>query len=410
MQNAESQEPPRNPHKRARTATRHIRPRLWCVPPPLTREPDEGPPGLRVLQECPGDAGLVLWQVLRDALLWSATEPALRGGLFDAKAETRRAAILAQVTFDEGVGGAVTALAAVAARPSDVGADAITASCREISRWATRRGWGGTAVAFAEAAALADPASGALAAEAGAVALRFGSHNRADAYLRRAVGLARRGAEWEAYAEAFLSLAELHTSQGNTETARRFLFRAGRVARRFGLRQTRGRAAYGLLRLGTAAADVHEVERYMDVAVRAFGRHSPERRAVLRHVAQFWIESGEPARAVPVLLSLRAAVDPPETRLDTAVLLVRATATGEHRIAFDEAWERASSLADAAGDTVATARAFMDLARVARAVGERGRAEYAARRAADAADQLGLREVAAEARLLASQHRGGVTR
>ncbi|HEX8213096.1 MAG TPA: hypothetical protein VF584_23170 [Longimicrobium sp.] len=348
--------------------------------------------------------------MLRDVLLWSATDPALRGGLFDANAEAGRAALSSRVNFDEDVRGAVAALAAVAARPSGVGADAITAACREISRWAARRGWGGTAVAFAEAAALADPASGALAAGAGAVALRFGSHNRADAYLRRAVGLARRGAEWEAYAEALLGLAELHEAKGNGETARPFLLRACRFARRFGLRQTRGRAAYGLLRLGTAAADVQEVERYLDIAVRAFGRQSAEQRAVLRHVAQFWIASGDPTRAIPVLLSLRAAIESPETRLDTAVLLVRATAGSEHRIAFEEAWERASSLADAAGETLARAGAFMDLARAAHAAGERGRADYAARRAADAADQLGLGEVAAEARLLASQHRGDVAR
>ena len=43
-----------------------------------------------MLAEIPGAAGLLLWQTLRDVLLWAATPPEARDGLFAPGAAARR--------------------------------------------------------------------------------------------------------------------------------------------------------------------------------------------------------------------------------------------------------------------------------------------------------------------------------
>ncbi|HEU0079764.1 MAG TPA: hypothetical protein VFQ76_19045, partial [Longimicrobiaceae bacterium] len=64
-------------------------PRPVRVPPPLTRG-DEKFEGSSVLTEFEGDFGILLWQSLRNVLLWSTTDPARRKGLFASGAEERR--------------------------------------------------------------------------------------------------------------------------------------------------------------------------------------------------------------------------------------------------------------------------------------------------------------------------------
>ena len=72
-----------NEHK-LRPARRKTQ-RRWRIPPVLTQGPEVFE-GLGVLDEVRGDAGVMLWQALRDASLWAETDPELRVGLFHPRA------------------------------------------------------------------------------------------------------------------------------------------------------------------------------------------------------------------------------------------------------------------------------------------------------------------------------------
>ena len=46
----------------------------------------------QILDEFPGDMGLLLWQTLRDVTLWAQTPPSGRAGLFSRDTDTSRLA------------------------------------------------------------------------------------------------------------------------------------------------------------------------------------------------------------------------------------------------------------------------------------------------------------------------------
>ncbi|MBW3656043.1 MAG: hypothetical protein KY444_08035, partial [Gemmatimonadetes bacterium] len=141
----------------------------------------------------------MLWKALRDVLLWASVEPEQRAGLFVANAAGRRIAQLQAVPMDDRVELALTALMAVIATPAAVSGDSVTVACQEISRWAQERQMLGTALLFTQAAALASPEQARPAYDVGSLALRMDRPARAETWLRRTVGVARRGKDWETY-------------------------------------------------------------------------------------------------------------------------------------------------------------------------------------------------------------------
>src|SRR3982750_1399945 len=75
----------------------------WCLQPVLLRDPDAFEPfeGGAILDETPGDLGLLLWQTYRDGLLWASTEPSIRPHLFSGGVLLRRG-LLIQTSGVEG--------------------------------------------------------------------------------------------------------------------------------------------------------------------------------------------------------------------------------------------------------------------------------------------------------------------
>jgi len=68
--------------------------RRWRVPPALTHGDTDAFEGLSVLEELQGELGMVLWQTLRDAMLWGRSLQAERAALFAEGAERARIATL----------------------------------------------------------------------------------------------------------------------------------------------------------------------------------------------------------------------------------------------------------------------------------------------------------------------------
>ncbi|MBW3655887.1 MAG: hypothetical protein KY444_07250, partial [Gemmatimonadetes bacterium] len=173
--------------------------RRWCIPPAILWDADETLEGAPILRELPNEHGVLLWKALRDVLLWASVEPEQRAGLFVADAAGRRLVQLQAIPMDDRVELALTALTAVVATPETVSADSITMACQGISRWAHDRQMLGTALLFAQAAALASPEQARPGYDVGSLALRMDRPARAETWLRRTVGVARRGKDWETY-------------------------------------------------------------------------------------------------------------------------------------------------------------------------------------------------------------------
>ncbi|HEY0151351.1 MAG TPA: hypothetical protein VGB92_05095, partial [Longimicrobium sp.] len=242
------------------------------------------------------------------------------------------------------------------------------------------RGASGTALWFAQAGALSTPRGGPAALEAGRIAAAGGDDVRAEAWLRRAIGLSRRAGDWIAYTHAFIVLAELASERGHDARARRHYLRAIRMARRRGLRESRARAAHGLIRIMARAGDFAGAERAAVVARRNYGAEHARVPALTRDIARLWIESGQHARARDALTRIRQQQGEPEERMQVLALSARALADGGAggRTSFNEAFGGAWDLARDSAVGAARNEAVRDLALAALSAGDPRLAERVA--------------------------------
>jgi hypothetical protein len=147
--------------------------RRWCIPPAILREPDEALEGWHVLSEIDGAVGVRLWAALRDVTLWADAPPEARGKLFAPGAPGRRLEAIGQAGAEPALEVPLVALAAVVDAPRTVRPDVVSRMCRHIAAWAEEHGAPGTAVSFAQAAALSCPMDADAACEVGRLAMAW---------------------------------------------------------------------------------------------------------------------------------------------------------------------------------------------------------------------------------------------
>jgi tetratricopeptide (TPR) repeat protein len=347
------------PHRK-----RHNANRRWCIPPAILREPDETLEASHILEEVPGDLGLLLWRALRDVTLWASVEPERRGALFRVGAAERRLVLLSEVEIPGTLELSLATLAAVPGNAAGVRPEAVSLACTRVAGWAEEARVRGTAVAFAQAAALAVPHRAGPAYHVGRMALAWGRTARAETWFRRAVGLARRSGEWDAYARSYVGMGTLLAGRGAHDAARRHYVKGMRAARRHGLLDIRALALHGILRLALCTGALDDAERLARLAARAYGRDHPQRGELLQDLAALWIARGRHGRAVTVLRKLLAGRSAAEDRVAGLALLARAAAgSGDLRL-YEDAWGAAWALATAV-PPAENPGALLDLARAA---------------------------------------------
>lgn len=359
MENAKE----RKAAQRARVSRRSAS-RRWCVPPALQHEPDELLEAWQVLQEVPTQVGAILWQSVRDVTLWSEIPEECREGLFAPHASNRRLSELLAAGAEPALEVSLTTLAALVGSPETANPEIVSLVCQQIARWAEGRGAWGTAMAYAQASALATPLEAAPALYAGSLALRWRRSARAETWLRRAIGLARRGREWEPYAQAYVEMGSLYARRGQPGTAHRYYVQGLRAARRHGLLLIRGAALHGMLLLALEAGLLDDAERYARGAMRAYGRGHPRLSELLHDVAYLFVRKESYSRAVPMLQKLLPArVEPVERALTLAILAHAAAGDANLRL-YQEAWLDSWSLINRLpAETERHARALLELAR-----------------------------------------------
>lgn len=306
--------------------------RRWRLPPPYLRG-QEGLEGSLVLEELGGPLGLVLWQAMRDAALWALTPADRREGLFTGEAESRRLAdLLALGEPPAALEEPLRALAALLSHPADIGPEAVMLACQRISQWAEEREARATALAFAQAAALATPASAREALRVGRLASQRGEYARAEGWLQRAVVLARQERDSVTHAWTYTALGHLYFQRGNFPASERHHLRALRISRRHSLLRREAAALHDLLTVCGATGRYAEALHFAGQAVAAYGPNHDRLPSLAHDVALLLAEQGRFAAALPILTAVWPRLEPRQRLLGAANAARAAGALGDRDV------------------------------------------------------------------------------
>jgi tetratricopeptide (TPR) repeat protein len=254
----------------------------------------------------PPAASLALWNTSRDVRLWAASAPEARSRLFsgapaDLAPVWTEGALPAPVIY----GIEELRMLVEGGEPGDS-----PLACRTIVRWAESEGLVDVAADFAEVWAMLQPAAARPAAEAGHLRMQLAEPARAEAWLRRAVGLAARQGDWEWYIRAHIRLGILRYELGDYARARPHFVKAVRRARWSGHHALAGMAYHDLLTLAIHTGTYAQGERY---ALRALERY-PVRFRRIRHLAHDYalllVSSSHFSAALPLLKALEPLFPP----------------------------------------------------------------------------------------------------
>ncbi len=92
--------------------------------------------GSVVLEESPDEAGMLLWQSLRNVMLWAVASPEERGALFLPGASRRRLADLRASDLDPALKRPLRVIARMLGDSAPTTPEAPAAACRDVSAWA----------------------------------------------------------------------------------------------------------------------------------------------------------------------------------------------------------------------------------------------------------------------------------
>ena len=331
-------------------------PRIWLLPPVLLRGIGETLEGAVVLSESPGDLGFCLWQTARDVRLWAEVDPAHRSGLFQGGPPELA------VAGDRALRVPLTTVCAQLANPGSADAEVLATACLRIAWRAEERRCLGTAVVFAMVASLAAPSHPGPAYEAGRLSSAWDDQVRAETWLRRAIGLARRARDPRVYCRAAVTLGDVYAARDEL-TGARSLYNLGlRASRRHGMQQARADAVLGLLRLAITAGDREAIDRLQDLAQRSFGHDHPRRPELILTLARLWIDTGEQQMAREALRRLVPELETDQDRMALSALLARAEVEPGTPTSIAEVWHDVWTMAEARRGARACERALVDLA------------------------------------------------
>lgn len=362
---------------RASTA-RRSRPekRRWSAPPPLTRDAGTpGPEGLSIVGELPSPKGALLWKAFRSILLWASVDPEERDGLFDPGASKRRRAEARRVLrrADPDLRTLIESTLEMLSDPADIAPEAVARTARGIARWARGNGAGRTELEFLRAAAIADPSDAHTALLTGRVAARNLQLSAAEAWMMRAIGLARHSGDMRTYTKAHLAHGDMLVRRGSMPAARRSLTKAARRAIRQGKRDLKAEAFHQLFAFEEISGNPAKAWEHAEDAAELLDPGDRGLHRLVREVALLLLSERHYAEAILVLNTLADVA----TRIELPLILgplARAAAASEDDGAFDRAWLLMYRLDASPG----TPEAWLEVGRAALVLGRPDQASEAA--------------------------------
>jgi tetratricopeptide (TPR) repeat protein len=365
--------------------------RRWLVPPAMMSDPGEELSDLKILGEHPREDAVLLWSLVRDLVLWGTAPSASRSGLFDARSRTQRVQQLRRSSLSREVTTCLDVLVSLLHTPTEPGVAVVTEVCHHVVQWAAANRKPETALAYAQAAALAEPMDARAAALVGRTAAAFGRLVRADSWFVRTVAIGRMVGDWRSYVASYHAMGEVALRRGRTDDAEAKFRKALRGARRHGYRDGRAVALIGLLRAAIEAGRMEDAASWEARAARAVRGDEALQVALAEAAVDLWMWKGEYRRALQCLQTVRLGATTPGERMVVWARIAHAAAGEGDREGLIEAWTRCWPLAAEAGaERDARFRAFLELHRAAALGGDgrrAGRAMQAAMQlAVDAAD------------------------
>lgn len=374
------------------------------VPPAITRG-SEAIPALSVVEEIPGDLGVVLWRSVRNVVLWARTPADKRASLFDAGAADMRAAELARIGPDAELLAPLSVVVTLLENPGQVEVRRLVNACRRIASWAEGQGALGTALEFTQAAALARPDSAPLAFAVGRLARRRAEYDRAESWYMRAVVQARQAGDWRSYALAFSGIGNMYVRRGNYRVARKAFVRSLRAARRHRIRDVCAMAYHDLYLCQADTGEGATAGPLAEQAFRAYGASHPHLPRLAYDVAYNWVQLGHFHPAARVAETLLPHFGGPTERALVLGLLAWAAGGAGERNVFEDAAHAVEEMMMEMTPIEGFTGALLGTAHGAASLGDHERAMAAAERARELARNRreGRVELAAEAVLDAAK-------
>ena len=370
-------------------------------PPPVQRRLDTA-----ILGETPPALAVVLWQHARHLRDWIDASPAEREALFTpdpprwvvAKRKEARAELPELAADLEVVEGVLRS-------PLDADRARLAAALERLARWAEARGHAATAVQLAELSALVDREEPRLANLAGRLTRNAGDHTRAEAWLERGIGLARRRRDWVEYTRGHLGAGILCMAAGREARASRHLNTASTIAMREGHEWLAAEAQHDLFQFMTVRGNLVDAEVHARRALAWYPKHHQRFPFFAADVAFLLVCQRHHAAAAALLRAFVQVVKPPQNVLGFS-MLVRALAAAGPAQEFERTRARLLDLLRRHGEYEAAAR--WHLAYADRAAGRWESARANARTAAELAHAQQDGETERLARVLLAELEAGV--
>lgn len=349
--------------------------------------------GAEIVRELPPEVALPAWQALRSVLMWAAEEPGQRSDLFEPCAMADWERELLEADWEPDLRVPLAVLIGELSRPSQAAPDAIAHACLCVADWALENNGVATALAFAEAAALAWPQNPRYAWMAGRLLRTHGRLREAEQWLKRAARAAASDRDPDAHSLALNSLGIVHYDQGNYPKALSTLGDGLRVARKHRLRDREGEILHDLCCVATWKDDLESAEQFAREAFEIY-RHGHKRLPALAHdVAVIWMKRGHFARALFVLRELPEMLTADDEQARVLAMMARAAAACGDEALFLETWTRAWAMLEASSKPRRAAPDFMELGLGASSLGKWDMADHALRRAHDLSIETGEADV-----------------
>lgn len=335
------------------------------------------------LQEVGATVAMELWRALRAVRLWADTPPGRRSKLLAPLPEEVRDRIGRVCAEAPGLIEALGTFTALLREPQSMDGRQLAQACHHVHEWADTRGMLGTAMYFAEAAAVCDPGDAARANVAARMCRRMVLDERAAAWYLRGFGLAARTGNHREAVWALLGYGTLLKDQGRHEEARRFIDRAARRAENTGRRREAAECQHDLLCLAAEMGEYREAERRTRLATSLYPSLHPRIPHVVHDFAFILVRQHHYSHALALLDSLVRVLPRPGEQALVYGTISRAAGGARRRDRFEEARAEAVRLAEAHEEFASAV--LVNVAEGARAFGEWERAERLAERAVEIA-------------------------
>ncbi len=375
-----------------KSSPRRRPPRLRAVPPAI-RSSGEPFEGFHVLCDTPHEAGVILWQILRDVTLWAQTPEGCRSDLFSPCTAERQRNRLVEAELGEGVRPYLFLVSSLLTRQRSPKPAEVAGACRKVSEWAEGQSLQKTAIAFAQAAAIVWPGSAECAYKVGLLARRQGEYARAESWFRRSIAITRRLPDMQSRALSWIGLGKVYLLRGRTGSAEVAFRRALRAATRSGLTGPKAMALHDLFALAVETHRVSEAQALAQQAARAFGATHPRLPILAHDIAAFWFSLGFFERAQVVFSAVLPFIRRSSERLQVLSSIARAAGGAGKAAVFTDAWVEAWRLIDTDQRMECVATSALKLAYGSASLADWERAELAASYARNLSEARREREV-----------------